>query len=213
MVPMPRPIRLQDAGFVHHVVCRGNDRQTLFNSPQDFLRYFEFIDEARRIYPCKIYNYVLMSNHVHLLIEPCQEGALSRFMEHVSKSYAKYFNKKYGHEGHVFQGRFKSFIVQSERYLFACSRYIDLNPVKAQMVETPGEYAWSGHAALAQGQKNALKLDWHPIYEQLGKNELERQIAYRALVNNMQGSELDLLNQRVSILGDKDFKKEIRNKV
>lgn len=210
---MPRPIRLQDAGYIHHVVCRGNDRQILFNSPQDFLKYLDLLDESRRLYPCQLYNYVLMDNHIHLLLEPVSEGALSKFMEYVSKGYAKYFNKKYGHEGHVFQGRFKSFLVQSERYLFTCSRYIDLNPVKANMVSAAKDYAWSGHAVLGYGERGALRLDKHPLYESLGDEEFERQIAYRAIVNNLQQEELDLLNQRACILGDKSFKKEIRQKV
>ncbi len=209
---MPRPLRLQDAGYVHHVVCRGNDRQPIFSTPQDYLQYLDFLNEARTLYPCKIYNYVLMTNHIHLLIEPKAGGALSKFMEHVSKGYAKYFNKKYGREGHVFQGRFKSFIVQEERYFFTCSRYIDLNPANAHMVASAQDYAWSGYGMLAHGQKGPLVLDFHLLYLQLGRSDSERQIAYRALVHNLQSDPLDLLNRRVCILGDRAFKKEIKNK-
>lgn len=209
---MPRPLRIQEAGFVHHVIARGNDQQTLFNDKEDFQAYIDFLEESRKNYPIQIYNFVLMSNHIHLLLEPAQEGNLSKFMEHVSKGYAKYFNKKYKRSGHVFQGRFKSFLIQEERYFFACNRYIDFNPLKARMVRDPKEYPWSGYRSLAFGSDPVIKLNLHSLYENLGKNPGERHIAYRALVSNYQGEDLDLLNRRVCILGDKGFQRSIKNK-
>ena len=205
---MPRPQRLQDAGFLHHVVSVGNDRQVIFKSPQDFLTYFDLLDKARKQYPIKIYNFCLMDNHIHLLVEPLEDGSLSRAMEYVAKGYAKYFNKTYHHEGHVFQGRFKSFLVQSERYFFACSRYIDLNPVKANLIEHPKDYQWSGYNVLAHGVGATFPTDFHPLYESLGSSEQERQVAYRALVFNSSGDELDLLNKRSCVLGDVYFKEQ-----
>ena len=193
---MPRPLRIQEAGYVHHVVCRGNDRQEIFKYHEDFLKYFELIKEARQQFPVYIYNYVLMNNHVHLLIEPGEDGSLSRFMEYVSKGYAKYFNKKHDHIGHVFQGRFKSFLIQTERYFFTCSRYIDLNPVKAALTHNPAKYQWSGYRDLALGKVGELKVDMHDIYRDLGRTAKERQAAYRTLVQFHQGEELDLLNRR-----------------
>ena len=209
---MPRAPRLQDAGLLHHVITRGNDRQILFRSPQDFQKYLELLSHARREFPLKIYNYVLMDNHIHLLVEPTEEGNLSKAMEYVSKGYAKYFNKTYQHVGHVFQGRFKSFLVQDDRYFFTCSRYIDLNPVKANLVSNPADYLWSGHKTLAAGYESAFKIDHHHLYTALGKNDKERQIAYRALIQTNLGEELDLLDRRVCILGDDEFKKKIRKK-
>ena len=204
---MPRRHRLQEAGLLHHVVCRGNDRQPIFSSVLDFQKYLDLLAQAAQLYPVKIYNYVLMNNHIHLLIEPVAEGNLSKFMEYVSKNYAKYFNKQYQRVGHVFQGRFKSFLVQSERYFFTCSRYIDLNPVTAEMVSQARDYQWSGYNTLAHGVGGMLKIDFHPVYDALGSSVGERQIAYRALVNNIQGDELDLLNKRSYVLGDGEFKK------
>lgn len=209
---MPRAPRLQDAGLLHHVISRGNDRQPIFKSTADFQKYIALIDQYRRQYPVKIYNYVLMSNHIHLLIEPEQEGSLSQFMEHVSKAYAKYFNKIHNRTGHVFQGRFKSFIVQHDRYYFACSRYIDLNPVKAKIVSSANDYTWSGYGLLASGNKSALSLDTHSVYKDLGANPKERQIAYRALVSAHLADDLELLERRVCVLGDEEFRKKIKGK-
>ena len=207
---MPRPPRIQEAGFLHHVVSIGNNRQTLFHSPKDFLTYLNLVDKARQEYPVQIYNFCLMGNHIHLLIEPVENGALSNVMEYVSKGYAKYFNWVYKREGHVFKGRFKSFLVQAERYFFVCSRYIDLNPVKAKLVSDPRDYRWSGYKTLAFGGEVPLVVDFHPLWKDLGKNAQERQVAYRALVFNYHGEELDLLERKRGVLGDKDFKDGIR---
>lgn len=208
---MPRAPRLQDAGYVHHVISRGNDRQPLFKSSKDYQRYLFHLDESRKKYPIKIYNYVLMENHIHLLVEPKADGSLSKVMEDTSKAYAKYFNKKYGRVGHVFQGRFKSFLVQQERYFFACSRYIDLNPVKAGVVSEPKDYIWSGYSDLATGKRGHIDLDQSEVFLSLGKSDFEREIAYRTLVMSYQGQELDLLNKRAGVLGDKEFKKRFKS--
>ncbi len=207
---MPRPIRIQDAGYLHHVICRGNNQQAIFKSSQDFQEYLSLVDKTRKIYPVKLYNYVLMDNHIHLLVEPMEEGSLSKFMEHVSKAYAKYFNKTHDHNGHVFQGRFKSFIVQSERYFYACSRYIDMNPVKANIAADPRLYEWSGYNSLAFGKSGPIAIDQHILYLNLGKSPEERQAGYRVLVHNYQGEELNLLDRRVCVLGDAEFKEKFK---
>lgn len=207
---MPRPARLQNAGYVHHVITRGNDRQPLFIDPEDFRTYLTLMDSARRDFPLQVYNYVLMSNHVHLLVEPLEDGSLSKVMHYVTKEYAKYFNKKYNRTGHVFEGRFKSFVVQTERYFFACSRYIDLNPVRAKLVDIPQNYLWSGFQTLGAGESGSFRLDVHGLYTQLGPTPFERQIAYRALVLNSQSDDLDLLHMRASVLGDREFKKSLK---
>ena len=207
---MPRALRIQDAGYIHHVVCRGNDRQVIFKTPKDFQEYLRLLEEARRNYPLNVYNYVLMDNHVHLLVEPTSDGSLSKVMETVSKAYAKYFNKIYGRVGHVFQGRFKSFLVQQERYFFACSRYVDMNPVKAQIVADPKDYPWSGHNVLAYGGNAAISINLHSLYNSLGVTPHERQISYRVLVKSYQGEDLDLLDRRAGVLGDKEFKSRLK---
>jgi len=207
---MPRPLRIQSAGYVHHVISRGNDRQILFFTDGDFNTYLNLLKKAQKEYPIKIYNYVLMKNHIHLLVEPTEDGSLAKVMEYVTKGYAKHYNKMYDHVGHVFQGRYKSFLVQTEKYFFACSRYIDLNPVKAQLALRPEGYWWGAHQTLGHGQEGPLAIDFHDLYKSLGNNDMERQIAYRAWVNNYHGEELDLLNKRAGILGDSDFKETIK---
>lgn len=212
---MPRPLRIPYAGYVHHITCRGNDRQKIFLDRDDFLQYCQLFEQFRRDLTLKnrlkVYNFCLMENHLHLLVEPTQDGALSKVMEEVSKAYAKYFNQKYGRVGHVFQGRYKSFLVQAERYYFACSRYIDLNPVKAGLTKEPQDYPWSGFRALAHGEKPPIEINFHELYDSLGRNTEERQIAYRAFTFNYQMEEIDLLNKRVCILGDSEFKEKIAN--
>lgn len=205
---MPRRPRIQDAGYVHHVICRGNDRQPIFKSSQDYQKYLEIVNLTFKLYPLKIYNYVLMDNHLHLLVEPVNEGNLSKAMEYLSKAYAKYFNKTYDHVGHVFQARFKSFLIQTERYFFTCLRYIDLNPVKAGMVTDPKNYKWGGYKTLGLGQISGVDLTQHELYQNLGTTPEERQIAYRAIVLNSQMEEIDLLNKRAGVLGDKEFKEK-----
>ena len=207
---MPRALRIQDAGYLHHVICRGNDRQAIFKSDHDFQKYLYLLEEARNLYPIHIYNFCLMDNHVHLIVEPLVEGGLSKAMEHISKQYAKYFNKKYNHVGHVFQGRFKSFLIQVERYFFACSRYVDLNPVKSGMVADPKDYRWSGYKTLAFGKDSGVKLDTHDLLRDLAAHRQEREIAYRALVLNQQGEDLNLMERRAGILGDADFKEKVK---
>ena len=209
---MPRALRIQDAGYVHHVVCKGNDSQKLFNSHEDYETYLTLLNEARSKFSLKVYNFVLMDNHIHLLVEPEEDGGLSKSMEYVSKGYAKYFNKKYERTGHVFGGRFKSFIVQEEKYFFACSRFIDVNPIKWQVVANPEQYDWSGFSYLGYGREGVFKLDRHDIYKNLGENPQERQLVYKAMVNNYQGEELDLLNRRAGILGDREFKRKVKGK-
>ena len=195
---------------MHHVISRGNNKEYLFHSEEDFLYYINLLEHARKIYPINIYNFVLMDNHIHLLVEPKGDAHLAKVMEIVTKGYAKYFNKKNGRTGHVFEGRYKSFLVQEERYFFVCSRYIDFNPVKSGQVQEPREYKWSGYRHLAYGEGLPLEMNQHTLYEQLGSNDMERQIGYRAVVAHIT-EELDLLDKRTRILGDKAFKKEVKS--
>lgn len=209
---MPRPQRLQLAGFLHHVISVGNDMQVIFKDDQDYNKYLNLLDEARDKFGLKIYNYTLLPNQVNLLVEPQQDQSLSKAMEHVKKFYARYFNVKYERKGHVFGGRFKSYVVQDTTHYFICSRYIDLLAVKENVTTKPDQYKWSGFSSLSTEAKSIIKLDKHKLYMALSKNEYERFISYRALINNYHGPDLDLLNMRSGALGDKDFKEEFKKK-
>lgn len=210
---MPRTPRVNEPGFIHHVTTRGNNKQVIFRDSYDFRKFGKFLSEAIQQYPMVVYNYALMSNHIHLLLETKQEKSLSRGMEHAMKEYAKYFNKKYDHVGHVFQGRFKSFVIEKERYFFLCSRYIDLNPVKAGIVQEPQQYLWSGYPSLAFGKAGIIPIEHHDLYKGLGTTPEERQAAYRAIVLQSGEMNLDLETQKSGILGGASFKAFVRSKV
>lgn len=210
---MPSPPRINETGFVHHVIARGNNKQNLFKDPSDFLKFSHFLSEAITRYPLAIYNYALMTNHFHLLVETKQEGSLSKVLEETTREYAKYFNKKYDHIGHVFQGRFKSIVIEEEKYFFLCSRYIDLNPIKACIVNQPEEYAWSGYKTLAFGRSSVIPLEYHALYQGLGDTSEERQISYRSIVSQPFVPNLDLENKKAGVLGDRQFKEFIKSKL
>ena len=207
---MPRPQRIQFAGTLQHIVCRGNDRQALFAEDSDYHKYLSLLDQSREIYGLEVYNYVLMGNFVHLLVTPTEEGALSKVMEHVTKEYAKYFNKKYNRTGHVFEGRFKSYLVQKEKFYFACTRYIDFSPLKDNARLKAEDYPYSGYGQLAFGRRFTFALDQHEIYQGLGETVKERQLAYRTLVVNYQGEAIDPLHMHGAIIGDIAFKRNAR---
>ena len=207
---MPRPHRIQTAGYIHHVVTRGNDKQILFRRNKDFHVFLKYFKKAQSIYPVKIYNFVLMSNHLHFVVEPEQDGNLSALMKIILKQYATYFNSHYKHTGHVFQGRFKSFLIQTELYFFRCLRYIDFNPMKSGISAHPKQYKWCGHNALAYGAKTPLPVALHSLYLGLGRTSQERQDAYRLLIKTLPDENLDLLKKRSCILGDRAFKQKIK---
>jgi len=207
---MPRAQRLNQAGLLHHVISKGNAGLELFKDREDHLKYLSLLQEAIAQFPLYLYNYLLLGSTVHLLVETRQDGSLSKAMEFVTREYAKYFNMKYNSAGHVFQGRFKSFTVQDEEFYFACSRYIDNNPVKNNVVSNATAYEWSGYNALAQGKKGPIELDIHDLYKKLGGTDQERQLVYRTLVLQKFGPELDLDNRKAGILGTKEFKKKVK---
>ncbi|WP_432696292.1 transposase [Marinobacterium sp. YM272] len=153
-----------------------------------------------------------MTNHVHLLATPLKAGAVSAMMQHLGRHYVRYFNRAYQRTGTLWEGRFKSCLVQSEQYLLTCQRYIELNPVRARMVGPPADYHWSSYHAHAQGIDTEL---WtpHELYLSLGKNGTERQQHYQALfVNPLPSEQLQRIQQSVNqglALGNDRFRNEI----
>src|SRR5574337_70831 len=153
---MPRQRRLDLPGVPQHIIQRGNNRQPCFLREQDYRCYLSQLDEAAQAQGCRLHAYVLMTNHVHLLMTPEVVGAVARTMQCLGRRYVGYFNATYRRSGTLWEGRYKSCLVDSERYLLTCYRYIELNPVRAAMVETPGDYAWSSYRANAQGRQDRL---------------------------------------------------------
>jgi len=147
---MPTPPRIAYAGAYYHLVSRGNNKLEIFLDDTDRLEYLGTLSRLAKKFRLKIYAYVLMSNHVHLLLETL-EANISVAMHEINLAYSRYFNSKHGHTGHLFETRFKSRLLQKERYFLAVLRYIHLNPVKAGMVARPEDYRWSSHTGYLLG--------------------------------------------------------------
>jgi putative transposase len=181
---MPRTARIAPKEFVYHVLARGNNKQSIFKDEEDFLKYIDILKKYKEKYQFKLYHYVLMTNHVHLVIEPSSEGGeLYQIMKGINLSYTQHFKNKYKYTGHFWQDRFKSIIVSKDEYLLACGSYVELNPVRARMVKLPKEYCWSSYGANAYGKKDGL-VDEHIIYENLSSDENIRK-EYRKFVQDM----------------------------
>ena len=186
---MARLVRVSPVGVPQHIVQRGNNRQVCFAGEEDMKAYLNWLKEFSKKYKVDVHAWVLMTNHVHLLCTPQEEGAISRMMQSIGRMYVRYYNYTYQRSGTLWEGRFKSSLIQSERYLLELYRYIELNPVRADMVDDPGEYSWSSYACNALGVKTELQTP-HPEYLLLGKSNEERLENYRALFKTHVGAEL-----------------------
>ncbi|MEA1970111.1 MAG: transposase [Thermodesulfobacteriota bacterium] len=182
---MPRTARIAPKEFVYHVLTRGNNKHDIFKNEEDFKKYIDILWKYKTRYKYKLYHYVLMTNHVHLVIETMEDGGeLSQIMKGINLSYALHYKKKYSHTGHFWQDRFKSIIIAKDEYLLACGSYVELNPVRAGMVKDPKDYPWSSYKANAYGGKDDL-IDKHIIFDNLSTDETARK-EYRAFVQQMQ---------------------------
>ena len=176
---MARLPKIVVPGQALHIVQRGNNRQAIFFAEDDYRFYLEALGQSARKTECQIHVYVLMTNHVHLLMTPQSKEGPSRLMQSVGRSYVRYVNATYGRSGTLWEGRFKSALVDSEECFLVCSRYVELNPVRAGMVERPGDYHWSSYRANALGFMDAL-ISPHLLYRALGASLDERRCAYKA---------------------------------
>jgi putative transposase len=206
---MPRRARITVAGVPHYVVQRGHNRQATFFADEDYLAYRHSLKEGAQRYHCAIHAYVLMTNHVHLLVIQASEDGLSRLMRYLG---SRYVNFVYRRRGTLWEGRYKSSLVDQEQYLLTCYRYIELNPVRANMVEQPQDYRWSSYASHALGKPDDL-IDDHPLYLALGNTEETRREAYRALYR-YQLDDAELTEIRASLnkglaVGAERFKDQI----
>jgi putative transposase len=177
---MPRSARLRIPGLPLHLLHRGNNRVACFFQNADYGRYLQRLQESAQRFDCRIHAYVLMTNHVHLLVSPGEPEAVSWFMKRVEQDHAQYMNRTYGRTGSLWENRYYSSFVDSDLYLLRCHRYIELNPVRASMVRHPAEYTWSSFRANALGYPNPL-LTPHGVYEALGSTAQRQQTAYRQL--------------------------------
>jgi putative transposase len=178
---MSRMPRFFVPGSPLHVVTRGNNRSAIFHEDADRTFYRGYLQHVTCSYGVAVHAYVLMSNHVHLLATPATNDALPKAMHAANLVYARYFNDKYARTGTIWEGRYKAAIVDSDAYLLLCMRYIELNPVRAEMVEGPAEYPWSSFSANACGGRDPLVTP-HALYQSLGRKVEERCDAYRAAI-------------------------------
>ena len=181
---MPRPNRICVPGFPHHVIQRGNNRNVTFYRSDDFQEYLRILDEAAKEHGSIVHAYVLMTNHVHLLISPSMSNGLSLTMQTLGRRFVSYVNKLYRRTGTLWEGRFRSSVVSSDSYCLACYRYIDLNPVRAGMVVNPAEYRWSSCRHNALGEPNPLLIP-HTSYLELGVTDHARAVQYRSLLTDV----------------------------
>ena len=177
---MPRRARLSVPGIPWHIIQRGNNRSVCFLAEADYQFYLHYLREFADKFGCAIHAYVLMTNHVHLLLTPEREDSAALMMKHLGQRYVQYVNRTYRRTGTLWEGRFRSCLTQSEDYVLACQRYIELNPVRAGMVVRPQDYRWSSYHANGLGRANAL-LTPNDEYLRLGKDDADRREAYRAL--------------------------------
>lgn len=209
---MARLPRYTLPGQPQHVILRGNNRTDIFAAEDDYHFFKECLHTAVQQHGCDIHAYVLMTNHVHLLLTPQQENSISKTMQSVGRRYVQYFNFRQNRSGTLWEGRYKATLIDSERYLLTCYRYIEMNPVRAGMVSQPGEYPWSSYLCHAEGEPDTLISD-HELFTRLGRNKDVRQSAYRALfqsaVEDIALSEIRAATNKGWALGDGTFKERI----
>jgi putative transposase len=178
---MARLPRLTLPGYPHHVIQRGNNRQAIFLSAADYPVLLGLLEESARKFGVAMHAYVLMGNHFHLLATPTSDGGLPQMMQAVGRGYVRYFNDRHGRSGTLWEGRYRSTVLQADHYLLACMAYIDLNPVRAGLVKDARDYPWSSHGHYV-GMRTDKLLTPHPLFWQLGNTPFAREAAYAELV-------------------------------
>ncbi|MEM7540097.1 MAG: transposase [Pseudomonadota bacterium] len=213
---MPRKRRCYVPGVPAHIVQRGNDRQAVFFDDSDYATYLSFLRESAERYGCAVHAFVLMTNHVHLLMTPHDESSISRVLQHLGSKYVTYVNHTYKRSGTLWEGRHKGSVVDSERYALVCSRYIELNPVRAGMVLEAGLYRWSSFRRNARGETHEWLVDSQG-YRNLGTTAIERQKIYGRLFEGLV-KERDVDSIRTHLesgtpLGSDRFRREIESMI
>lgn len=209
---MPRPLRNYLPGIPAHIVQRGVDRAPCFFSNGDRSRYLHALGIACRKYGVSLHAYVLMTNHVHLVMTPDDSTGISRAMQSLGSRYVQYLNRRKGRTGTLWEDRHHCSLIQSERYLLSCYRYAELNPVRASMTADPGDYLWSSYRANALGEWDPLVIP-HETYRAIGADSTERARNYRALFElDLSADELGAIRVATQLsrpLGDDEFKSRI----
>ena len=209
---MPRKPRFFLPDIPVHVVQRGNNRQHVFFDESDYGAYLNWLKQAMDRYNCELHAYVLMTNHVHLLMSPHETKSISQALQYLGRRYVPYINHQYGRTGTLWEGRFKASLVQEEHYVMACYRYIELNPVRAGMTTLPEQYRWSSYKMNAFGENDGL-ITPQAQYQALAPTPTERANAYQQLfktpLENQVVSDLRQYLQTGTPLGNDRFRQQI----
>ncbi|MEO8856611.1 MAG: transposase [Burkholderiaceae bacterium] len=213
---MARLARLTVAGHPHHILQRGNNRQAIFATVSDRERMLALLAESARSFDVDVHAYVLMDNHFHLLATPKSAESLSQMMQTLGRRYVRHFNAAHGRSGTLWEGRYRSSLLEAERFLLACMVYFDLNPVRHGVVSQAQDYAWSSYGHYS-GQRNDRFLTAHPLLWQLGNTPFDRESRYRELVLSGVSAEIERgLTQSVIggwALGSVDFVARLQKSV
>lgn len=211
---MARPLRISFPGAFYHVTSRGNEQKPVYKNKRDRQKYLEYLGSATERYNAVIHGYCLMDNHYHILIET-PSGNLPQIMRHINGAYTTYFNYKRDRSGHLFQGRYKAILVKKDEYAKELSRYIHLNPVRANIVERPEEFEWSSYSFYIGKEKSPEWLYSDFILGYFGKRITSAQKNYANFVTSLLNEEYDSPLKGVTaslLLGSEEFIKEIKIK-
>jgi putative transposase len=213
---MARLPRLTVPEQLHHVVQYGNDYRHIFQDEADCEVFLKWLREASRLFKVAIHAYVLMPDHIHLLLTPSDQNGLARMMQWIGRHYVPYFNRKYKREGTLWKGRYKATVLEAERYFMTCCRFVELNPVRNGIVADPSLYQWSSYLHHIGANQDAVITE-HPKYWALGNTPFDREAAYKALAEQpLSTEEITQINMATTkgwLLGSKDFQISLEKKV
>ena len=181
---MPRIARMKFDSLTYHIISRGNNKMSIFLDETDYQQYLEILNKYKKKYIFYLYNFVLMPNHVHLLLKA--DTDLSRLMHGINLSYAQYFKKRYSHVGHFWQDRFKSYIVEDDTYLLTVARYIERNPLKANLIKNLREYEYSSYNFYAYGENCGIEITTNPLYFTLSNDTTKLKKVYQNLISEQE---------------------------
>ena len=209
---MARQPRFFIPGEALHVIQRGNNREPIFAADEDFQFFLRCLGEAREVHGLAIHAYVLMTNHVHMVATPAHAQSLPKTLQSVGRRYVQHFNRNYRRTGTLWEGRYRATLIDSEEYLLTCMRYVELNPVRARIVDDPMQYRWCSYHVNAHGRPDPI-IAFHDVYLRLGSTAAERQSAYRALFGcAISSAAVELIRETTNknwALGNERFKRRI----
>ncbi len=209
---MARKPRIEFEGAFYHVITRGNQRQKIFRDEEDYGKYLELLARYKNLYKYRLYAYVLMGNHVHLLVET-GKTLLSKILQGINQSYTGRFNRKYGTVGHLFQGRYKAILCDRDSYLLSLVKYIHLNPVRARLVKTPQEYRWSSHRLYLRANGKSI-VDEDQVLRLFSEEKKTARRLYGAFVGDGIAVKKEDIYSTIDkrILGDETFADRVMDK-